>query len=65
MRVPLISVAQVHILAEGVVEPLPLADAVPPDLIPLTPFSPDIIGQGLPEPAGFGRHDLRCACLSA
>lgn len=61
MRVPLISVAQVHILAEGVVEPLPFADALPPDLVPRTPFSSAIIAAGLPAPGGFGRRDLRCA----
>jgi uncharacterized protein YbjT (DUF2867 family) len=61
MRVPLISVAQVHILAEGVVEALPFADAPPPDLAPATPFSPASIRQGLPTPGGFGLTDLRCA----
>ena len=38
MRVPLISTAQVHILAEGVVEPLPFAVDPPQDLAPATPF---------------------------
>ncbi len=61
MRVPLISTAQVHILAEGVVEPLPFADDPPPDLAPATPFSDDVIRAGLPAPGGFGRADLRCA----
>ena len=59
MRVPLISVAQVHILAEGVVEAAPPAGGAPTDLLPQTPFSADIIRAGLPEPGAFGRRDLR------
>jgi uncharacterized protein YbjT (DUF2867 family) len=61
MRVPLISIAQVHILAEGVVEPRPFADPLPDDLVPTTPFDDAIIRAGLPRPGGFGRVDLRCA----
>lgn len=59
MRVPLISVAQVHILAEGVVEALPPAGAPPVDLVPRTPFSEEVIRAGLPEPGAFGCRDLR------
>jgi uncharacterized protein YbjT (DUF2867 family) len=59
MRVPLISIAQVHILAEGVVEAAPPADAPPADLVPRTPFSMAVIRAGLPEPGGFGCRDLR------
>jgi uncharacterized protein YbjT (DUF2867 family) len=61
MRAPLISTAQVHILAEGVVEPLPFAAAPPRDLAPETPFDLEVIRHGLPEPGGFGLADLRCA----
>jgi NADH dehydrogenase len=61
MRVPLISVAQVHILAEGVVEVAPFGEPPPDDLTPTTPFSIDSIRLGLPPPDGFGLHDLRCA----
>lgn len=61
MHVPLISIAQVHILAEGIVDPLPFADPPPPDLAPATSFSDDVIRAGLPVPGGFGRADLRCA----
>lgn len=61
MRIPLISVAQVHILAEGVVDALPFGDAPPPDLAPATLFSPASIRLGLPPPGGFGRRDLRCS----
>jgi NADH dehydrogenase len=59
MRVPLISNAQVHILAEGVVEVAPSAGEPPPDLVPLTPFSPDVIRAGLPDPGAFRCRDLR------
>ncbi len=60
MHVPLISSAQVHILAEGVVVALPFADQPPADLAPTTPFSSDAIRAGVPAPGGFGRSDLRC-----
>lgn len=61
MRNPLISRAQVRILAEGVVEPLPFADWPPADLVPRTPFSDEVIAQGLPQQGGFGLRDPRCA----
>ena len=61
MRVPLISIAQVRILAEGVVEAAPFADPPPADLAPTTPFSDEVIRAGLPDPGGFGLADLRCA----
>jgi uncharacterized protein YbjT (DUF2867 family) len=59
MRVPLVSTAQVRILAEGIVEPLPFADPPPDDLAPATPFSDDVIRRGLPAPGPFGPSDLR------
>ena len=59
MRVPLIAVAQVHILAEGVVEPAPYAPPPPDDLVPATPFDDTTIGAGLPEPGPFRCRDLR------
>jgi uncharacterized protein YbjT (DUF2867 family) len=61
MRVPLIAIAQVRILAEGVVEPLPFASDPPDDLGPTTPFDSETIRRGLPEAGGFGLADLRCA----
>ena len=61
MRVPLISIAQVRILEEGVVHALPFADQPPADLAPSTRFSDDVIRAGLPEPGGFGCADLRWA----
>lgn len=59
MTVPLIAVAQVHILAEGVSLAAPFADPLPADLAPQTPFSDASIRSGLPDPGGFGRADLR------
>lgn len=62
MTVPLISRAQVRILAEGIVEPLPAADGLPVDLLPATHFDEASIRAGLPPPGGFGRRDVRwCA----
>jgi NADH dehydrogenase len=62
MTVPLIARAQVEILAEGVVDPLPFGDDPPPDLSPTTPFSAEVIRAGLPSAGGFGLADLRwCA----
>lgn len=62
MRVPLVSLAQVRILQEGVTEPAPAADPLPADLAPTTPFSDAVIRSGLPPAGGFGRADLRwCA----
>jgi NADH dehydrogenase len=62
MRVPLVSTAQVHILAEGIVEPLPGAEPPPADLTPRTPFSEAVIRAGLPQPGRFTTSDLRwCA----
>jgi NADH dehydrogenase len=59
MTIPLIARAQVEILAEGIVDPLPFADEPPADLAPRTPFSEEVIRDGLPPAGGFGRADLR------
>lgn len=59
MRVPLVSVAQVRILEEGVAVPAPAADPLPSDLAPTTRFSDEAIGAGLPPAGGFAREDLR------
>ncbi|MBA2720553.1 MAG: NAD(P)H-binding protein [Chloroflexi bacterium] len=64
MTVPLISRAQVRILAEGIVEPLPAADGLPVDLLPATRFDEASIRAGLPPAGGFGRQDLRCCRVS-
>lgn len=59
MRVPLISVAQVHILAEGVVDVTPFAPPPPPDLQPQVRFERAAIRAGLPRPGPFACRDLR------
>ena len=60
MTTPLVSLAQVRMLAEGIATPLPGGDALPADLVPATPLSDDQIRRGLPAPGPFGRGDLRC-----
>jgi NADH dehydrogenase len=64
MRVPLVAVAQAHILGEGITEALPFAAPLPDDLAPVTPFSTEVIRSGLPGPDGFGLDDLRCGVFS-
>jgi NADH dehydrogenase len=60
MKIPLLSLAQLRILSEGIVEALPACDSLPPDLLPITRFTTEQIQKGLPEPGPFGLHDLRC-----
>ncbi len=60
MVVPMASVAQVRILAEGLAEPSPPFDPMPSELAPKILFSKDQIRKGLPPPGPFGLHDLRC-----
>jgi uncharacterized protein YbjT (DUF2867 family) len=60
MTVPLISVAQVRILAEQVIQPTLAPDSLPPDLVPSTPFDQHSIRAGLPDPEPFQLADLRC-----
>ena len=59
MKVPLTSLAQIRILAEGVVEPGSAVVPVPYDLIPTRRFTTDQIRDGLPEPGPFCIGDLR------
>jgi NADH dehydrogenase len=61
MKVPLVSLAQVRILSEGVVDPWPPYENLPADLLPATPFSDEQIRRGLPEAKAFGARDLRCS----
>jgi len=62
MVVPLVARAQVRILSESVVEPLPFATALPPDLMPRRWFTDEMIRAGLPPPGRFTTRDLRwCA----
>jgi uncharacterized protein YbjT (DUF2867 family) len=60
MRTPLISSAQVRILSEGLVTPLPPCEWVPEDLRPRVAFTPEQIQRGLPKAGGFGCADIRC-----
>jgi NADH dehydrogenase len=60
MKVPLVAVAQVRILSEGIVEPLPFGEPVPADLAPRRSFTDDQIRAGLPERGRFTLRDLRC-----
>jgi uncharacterized protein YbjT (DUF2867 family) len=61
MKIPLLSLAQLRILSEGIVEALPACDALPADLLPSTRLTSAQIHKGLPEPGPFGLRDLRCA----
>lgn len=59
MKVPLVSRAQVQILAEGVANPATPVTPLPYDLVPTRRFTPEQIRNGLPHPAPFCVGDLR------
>ena len=59
MRVPLVSLAQVRILAEGIVEPGSPVVPLPYDLVPTRRFTTEQIRSGLPDPKPFCVGDLR------
>lgn len=59
MKVPLVSLAQVRILAEGVSEPSSPVTPLPYDLVPTRRFTSEQIRAGLPYPAPFCVGDLR------
>jgi uncharacterized protein YbjT (DUF2867 family) len=59
MKVPLVSLAQVQILAEGVAEPATPVTPLPYDLIPTRRFTAEQIRNGLPAAASFYIGDLR------
>lgn len=60
MKIPLLSLAQLRILSEGIVEAVPACDSLPADLLPATRFTAEQIQKGLPEPGPFRLRDLRC-----
>ncbi len=60
MTMPLVSVAQVRMLSEGLAEPCPLCDLLPEKLAPRIPFSEEKIRNGLPPAGPFRLRDLRC-----
>lgn len=64
MVVPLVSAAQVIILAEGIVDPVLAPDTLPEELQPRTAFSPDAIRARLPKPDRFHRSDLLLCAAS-
>jgi NADH dehydrogenase len=59
MATPLISIAQVRILSEGLAEASQPCEALPSDLAPKIPFSEEQIRQGLPAPGPFTWRDIR------
>jgi NADH dehydrogenase len=64
MKVPLASVAQVRMLAEGLTEPWGRVDSLPEDLLPRTPLSDEVLRAGLPLAGPFTRADLRIPGVS-
>lgn len=60
MTVPLISIGQVRILSEGVVDPVPACGELPDDLKPRRRFTEEQIRAGLPAAKAFGLADCRC-----
>jgi NADH dehydrogenase len=59
MKIPLASLAQIKILAEGVAEPASPVVPVPYDLVPTRRFTTDQIRNGLPLPESFCVNDLK------
>jgi NADH dehydrogenase len=60
MTVPLVSVAQVQMLSEGLAEPCGPCEPVPENLASRIPFTDEQIRRGLPRPGAFGLRDIRC-----
>ncbi len=60
MPVPLVSTAQVRMLSEGLADPCPPCDALPPELAPKIPFTEEQIRRGLPPAGAFTLRDIRC-----
>jgi len=60
MKVPLVSVAQVQMLSEGLAEPCGPCEPLPEILVSRIPFTDEQVRRGLPRPGAFGWHDIRC-----
>jgi NADH dehydrogenase len=60
MTTPLVSVAQVRMLSEGLAEPWPPCDLLPEEIEPKIRFSEGQIRNGLPPEGPFHLRDLRC-----
>ena len=61
MTVPMVSIAQVRILSEGLAEPSPPCEALPAALAPRVGFTDEQIRKGLPQPGPFGLDDFLCS----
>ena len=59
MKVPLVSLAQVRILSEGIVQPSSPVVPLPYDLVPTRRFTTEQIRSGLPQAGPFCVGDLR------
>ena len=59
MHIPLASLAQVRMLAEGLTQPSGHVEPLPEDLIPRTAPSDDVLRAGLPPAGPFTRADLQ------
>jgi hypothetical protein len=59
MKVPLVSLAQVRILSEGVVDPWLPCERLPEDLLPQIFFTNEAICRSFPEAKGFRFSDLK------
>lgn len=60
MAVPMVSVAQIRMLSEGLAEPLPGCPLTPPELEPRQLFSDENIRRGLPVGRRLGTKDFIC-----
>jgi NADH dehydrogenase len=63
MTVPLVSVAQVRMLSEGLAEPSLPCEPMPPTLAPLIRFDEEQIRNGLPTAGPFRLRDLQLTCF--
>ena len=64
MKVPMVSLAQVRMLSEGLAEASPPCEPMPVELVPNISFTEAQIRKGLPPAGPFRWGDLRC-CRSA
>jgi hypothetical protein len=60
MSVPLVSIAQVRILTEGLAEPSLPCERLSAEFAPALSFNEDQIRKGLPAAGAFTWRDLRC-----
>ena len=60
MVTPLVSLAQVRMLSEGLAEALPACESLPSELAPRLFFTDDQIRRGLPPAGPFRLSDIRC-----